>query len=54
MFTYFQFRDQFYEQTEGTAIVSSLSPAVAGLLMEDFEQTAPKTADKQPKLLVCG
>jgi len=26
--TYFQFQDQFYEQTEGMAMVSALSPVV--------------------------
>ena len=45
--TYFRHGDQFFEQT---AMGSTLSPVVAGLFMEDFEQTALMTADRQPKL----
>ena len=48
--TYFKHGDQFFEQTEGTAMGSPLSPVVAGLFMEDFEQTALMTADREPKL----
>ena len=48
--TYFKHGDQFFEQTEGTAMGSPLSPVVAGLFMEDFEQMALATADREPKL----
>ena len=48
--TYFKHEDQFYEQTNGTAMGSPLSPVVAGLFMKDFEQTALVTADREPKL----
>ncbi|MDA8031702.1 MAG: reverse transcriptase domain-containing protein, partial [Alphaproteobacteria bacterium] len=48
--TYFMYGDQFFEQSEGTAMGSPLSPVVAGLFMEDFEQTALVTADREPKL----
>ena len=48
--TYFKHGDQFFKQTEGMAMGSPLSPAVAGLFMEDFEQMALVTADREPKL----
>ena len=49
--TYFKHEDQFFVlETEGTAMGSPLSPVVAGLFMEDFEQTALVTADREPKL----
>ena len=48
--TYFKHEDQIFEQTEGTAMGSPLSPVVVGLFMEDFEQTALVTADREPKL----
>ena len=35
--TYFSFQDQFYEQVEGVASGSSVSPIVANLYMEFFE-----------------
>ena len=48
--TYFKHGDQFFEQTDGTAMGSPLSPVVAGLFMEDFEQMALVTADRESKL----
>ena len=48
--TYLMYRDCFFEQTDGTAKGSPLSPVVAGLFMEDFKQTALATADRQLKL----
>ena len=47
---HYDYGDQFFEQTEGTAMGPSLSPVVAGLFMEDFEQMALVTADREPKL----
>ena len=42
--TYFSFQDQFYEQAEGTAMGSPVSPIVANLYMEYLEQKALSTA----------
>ena len=42
--TYFSFQDQFYEQVEGAAMGSPVSPIVANLYMEYLEQKAPSTA----------
>ena len=42
--TYFSFQDQFYEQIEGAAMVSPVSPIVANLYMEYLEQKALTTA----------
>ncbi|XP_046387273.1 uncharacterized protein LOC124156657 [Ischnura elegans] len=38
--TYFLCNGQFYEQTEGVPMGSPLSPAIANLFMEDFEEKA--------------
>ena len=45
--TYFAFQGQIFK---GLAMDSSLSPVIADLFMEDFENTALATADFQPKL----
>ena len=42
--TYFSFQGQFYEQVEGTALWSLVSPIVANLYMEHFERRALSTA----------
>ena len=42
--TYFTFQDQFYEQVEGAAMGSPVSPIVANLYMEYLEQKALSTA----------
>ena len=42
--TYFSFQDQFYEQVEGVARGSPVSPIVANLYMEYLEQKALSTA----------
>ena len=47
--TYFSFQDQFYEQIEGAAMGSSVSPIVANLYMEYLEQKALSTAPTSPK-----
>ena len=41
--TYFSFQGQFYEQVEGVAMGSPVSPTVANLYMEHFEQIALST-----------
>ena len=47
--TYFSFQDQFYEQVEGAAMVSPVSPIVANLYMEYLEQKALSTAPHPPR-----
>ena len=42
--TYFSFQDQFYEQVEGAAMGSPVSPIVANLYLEYLEQKALSTA----------
>ena len=53
--TYFSFQDQFYEQAEGAAMDSPVSPIVANLYMEYLEQKALSIAPT-PQVLakVCG
>ena len=46
--TYFSFQDQFYEQVEGAAMDSPVSPIVANLYMEYLEQKALSTAPYPP------
>ena len=47
--TYFSFQDQFYEQVEGAAMGSPVSPIVANLYMESLEQKALSTAPNPPR-----
>ena len=53
--TYFSFQGQFFEQVEGVAMGSPVSPIVANLYMEDFEQKA-LSSSSTPEVLVqvCG
>ena len=37
--TYFSFQGRYYEQTEGAAMGSPISPLVANIYMEEFEKT---------------
>ena len=46
--TYFSFQDQFFEQVEGVAMGSPVSPIVANLYMEYLEQKALSTAPHPP------
>ena len=46
--TYFSFQGQFYEQVEGAAMGSPVSPIVANLYMEYLEQKALNTAPHPP------
>ena len=46
--TYFTFQDKFYEQIEGAAMGSPISPIVANLYMEDFEMRAINTSPQPP------
>ena len=52
---YFTFQDQFYEQVEGAAMGSLVSPIVANLYMKYFEQRTLSTASHPQALVeVCG
>ena len=46
--TYFTFQEKMYEQVEGAAMGSPISPIVANLYMEDFEMTAKNTSPQPP------
>ena len=48
--TYFVFQGQHYEQVEGAAMVSPLSPIVANIYMDHFETKALETAPHSPSL----
>ncbi|XP_018562776.1 uncharacterized protein LOC108904627 [Anoplophora glabripennis] len=47
--TFFAFRDQFYEQTEGAAMGSPLYPVLANIYMEAFEKKALESTTLKPK-----
>ena len=46
---YFSFKDRFYEQVEGAAMGSLVSPIVAYLYMEHFEREALRSASNPPR-----
>ena len=46
--TYFCYEGTFYKQKQGTAMGSSVSPVIANLYMEDFEQRAIASAPHPP------
>ena len=48
--TYFSFQGRFYEQTEGAAMGSPISPIVANLFIEDLEIQAINTSITPPAL----
>ena len=48
--TYFTFNGKFYEQVEGAAMGSPISPIVANLYMEDFEARAIQSSPNPPLL----
>lgn len=50
--TYFLFEGQFYQQTEESAMGSSLSSVVANLFMSYFEKKALEEARLIPKLSI--
>ena len=47
--TYFSFQGQFFEQVEGVAMGSLVSPIVANLYMEYLEEKALSTAPHPPR-----
>ena len=46
--TYFCFKGEYYEQTDGVAIGSPLSPVIAIFYIEDFESRATEQALFKP------
>ena len=48
--TYFVFQEEFYEQTRGAAMGSPISPIVANIFMEAFENGAIETALHPPRI----
>ena len=48
--TYCEFQGKFYEQSDGAAMGSPLSPVMANMYMEHFEETALRTAPLKPTL----
>ena len=48
--TYFQYGGKFYQQKDGATIGSPLSPIVANIYMESFEEQAIETATDKPTL----
>ena len=48
--TYVQFKGRFYEQLQVAAMGSTISPIVANLYMEDFENKAINTAECPPRV----
>ncbi|KAJ4448198.1 hypothetical protein ANN_10212 [Periplaneta americana] len=46
--TYFQWQQKFYEQTDGVAMGSPLSPVIANFYMEAFEEATLETATLKP------
>ena len=47
--TYFSFKEKFYEQVKGTTMGSPVSPIVANLYVEYFEQKALNNATHPPE-----
>ena len=50
--TYFEFQGRFYDQSDGAAMGSPLSPVIANMYMEHLEETALRTAPLQPTLWI--
>ena len=50
--TYFQFGELFFEQLEGAAMGSPLSPVVANLFMEHLEERSLNTTALRPKMWI--
>ncbi|XP_003724886.1 uncharacterized protein LOC100889582 [Strongylocentrotus purpuratus] len=48
--TSFKWRDNYYQQLQGAAMGSPLSPVIANIFMEHFETTALQTLSQRPSL----
>ena len=48
--TYFRFRNIFYKQIEGLAMGSPISPVVANIYMEEFENQALQSSHHSPRV----
>ena len=48
--TFFSFKNEFFKQTEGTAMGNSLSPFIANLFMSYFEENARQTLPYFPEI----
>jgi retron-type reverse transcriptase len=46
--SYFSFNGQFYEEIDGVAMGSPLSPVIANFYIEDFEERALDSASHKP------
>ncbi|XP_076352553.1 uncharacterized protein LOC143247881 [Tachypleus tridentatus] len=46
--TYFQYNEELYKQTDGLAMGSPLSPILADIFMEDFEERVPSSTPIKP------
>jgi retron-type reverse transcriptase len=49
--SYFSFSGQFYEQTDGVAISSPVSPVIANFYLEDYKNAALEWALPKPRCL---
>ena len=47
--TYFSQNGKFFQQTEGASMGSPLSPVIASLYMEEFEEKAIQESERKPK-----
>ena len=50
--TYFKFQNDYFEQVDGAAMGSPLSPIIANLYMENFEQRALEIYSLKPKVWI--
>ena len=50
--TYFSQNGKYFQQTEGASMGSPLSPVIANLYMEEFEEKAIQEAEHKPKIWI--